>query len=82
MKNQNDLIISIVAIVVAAGAAIAFSMTARPIPAQPKVTAVPVADAQMKPGAVVVGNGLPGSGNTGSAPGGSAGRSKPGMQRV
>lgn len=61
MKNQNDMIFSIVAIVVAVIAAAAFFIW-RPIPIQPAKPPVADVSTPVLPQAqVVMGNGLPGS---------------------
>lgn len=70
MKNQNDLIISIVCGVLAIGAAITFYFTKREPVAPAPPEAVPTARAQLQPGAVTFADSLPGGG---SGPGGGGG---------
>ncbi len=80
MKNQNDLIITIVAIVIALGVSATFFFTKRePVkPADP--TPVPTATAALQPGKVVSVAGLPGGGTGGPTGGGMAGAG--GMRKV
>ncbi len=77
MKNQNDLIISIVCGVLALGAAITFYFTKEvPVaPASPQV--VPTGRAQLQPGAVVFADQLPGGGGQSGGGGGFGGGSAP-----
>lgn len=82
MKNQNDLIISIVCGVLALGAAITFYFTKEvPVaPASPQV--VPTGRAQLQPGAVVFADSLPGGGGqSGGGGGGFGGGSAPPTSR-
>lgn len=83
MKNQNDLIISIVCGVLALGAAITFYFTKEvPVaPASPQV--VPTGRAQLQPGAVVFADSLPGGGGQsgGGGGGGFGGGSAPPTSR-
>lgn len=73
MKNQNDLIISIVAVVLALIFGGVFMATARqpvkPAPAEAVVTS----DAKMPEGSVQFADTLPGAGNTGQQAGGGGG---------
>lgn len=73
MKNQNDLIISIVAVVLALIFGGVFMATARePVkPAPPE--AVIVTDAKMPEGAVKFADSLPGAAASGQAAGGAVG---------
>ena len=79
MKNQNDLIVTIVALVVGLGVGLGFFLGRRTVtkPADPQP--VSVAPAKPQAGAVVFGTSLPGGtgGGTGGAGGGSRGPSAP-----
>lgn len=77
MKDQTNLIFSIVAVVVALGCALAFYFTMRPAMAEPAVTAVPTADVALPEGSVTYANALPnaGQGGGGGAAGGPGGPS-------
>ena len=70
MKDQTNLIFSIVAVVVALGCALAFYFTMRPAMTEPAVTTVPTADVALPEGSVSYANALP---NAGQGGGGSAG---------
>ena len=73
MKNQNDLIVSIVAGVIGIGIFVALIFTQRtPVkPAPP--TSVPTAEAQLQPGAVTFANSLPGGSSQTGGPAAPAG---------
>jgi len=73
LKNQNDLIISIVCGVLAIGAAITFYFTKREPVAPAPPESVPTARAQLQPGAVVYADSLPGGSSSGPGGGGAAG---------
>jgi len=82
LKDQTNLIFSIVAVVVALGCALAFYFTMRPAMTEPAVTTVPTADVALPEGSVSYANALPnaGQGGGGSAggPGGPSGFGGPG----
>lgn len=71
MKDQTNLIVSIVAIVFAIGFALVFMFTARQPMSEQKVTAVPVSEVKPAEGAVVYANSLPGGSSNASAGGAS-----------
>lgn len=74
MKNQNDLIFSIVAAVIAIGCAIGFVATA-PKPIElPAPSPVPTAPVTVAEGAVVYADSLPGGSSNNLGGGGVAGR--------
>jgi hypothetical protein len=80
MKNQNDLIVSIVAIVVALGVSLGFFFNKRVPVKPPEPAPVPTAEAKGAEGSVTFANSLPGGdreagsgGGPGGAPGGRGG---------
>ena len=73
MKDQTNLIVSIVAIVFAIGFVLAFYFTARKPMVAPPVTPVPLTKVVPAEGAVVMANSLPGAGSGGAGGGGGAG---------
>jgi hypothetical protein len=76
MKNQNDLIVSLVAAVIGIGAFCGLFFTKREPVTPPPPTVVPIDEAKPQEGAVTYAASLPsGSGNAGfGAPGGGGGR--------
>lgn len=70
MKDQTNLIVSIVAVVFAIGFVLAFYFTARKPMVAPAVTPVPLTTVKPADGAVVMANALP---NAGSGPAGGGG---------
>jgi hypothetical protein len=79
MRNQNDLIISIVAAVLGIGVSLAFFFM-KPDPKQPAAPSAVVTAALAYPAAApVMANGLPSGGGGGGGMGGGGGFGPPGM---
>lgn len=75
MKNQNDIIVLAVAIVLTIGAVLAFAFTQRPAAVEPSVTPVPLTPVAVPEGTVVYSDSLPNAGEAGGSgqPGGFGG---------
>ncbi|MFY9234312.1 MAG: hypothetical protein WAO58_07615 [Fimbriimonadaceae bacterium] len=78
MKNQNDMIFSIVAVVLALIVAAVFWATMPQVPAQVAVAPLDTAKATLPAGDVVMSNSLP---NAAQAPGGNSAGGGPGGAR-